>query len=417
MSALENNQVDTTLSSDIGDETASRFRYQWVLSAIFCCSLLDQIEDVKEVFCEHHEDILLKHFNNLFTGIQVKTRASNQLLWKACDEDVVKSFARFVILDNQYPRQFQSFIFITNHPIQSTSNGQDIAYLLRQINEEKNMDLLSKSVTKYIKIISKTAKIVDEIVFYTLKKVSIRHDVPKLQNATISLIDTIASVWEKANLISYEGTKRAAYHLIDACFHASSLASQDLLPSYITVSSNGVEREVQERISGKAFNKQRVSDVLLEGLDETIPLSCNPMDFQNINSGSKELLRKKLTAGGFSAVSTIYAEDLRDTADYAGTRLIQKYGREQGLQKYYELRLKVQGDAARAYEDEKKDKDPFGLNMLSTLRNNLKTRLLSGEQFYGCSIEHLEGLAYTLTSQCKVLWSLNRPWEDEKWTM
>ncbi|MDD4752297.1 MAG: dsDNA nuclease domain-containing protein [Desulfitobacteriaceae bacterium] len=413
MPGAENTQIDSALSTDVGDETSNRFRYQWVLSAIICCMLLDQAEDAQEVFCEHHEDVLIKHVNGLFTGIQVKTRASDQSLWKASDEDVVKAFARFVILDSQYPRQFQAFKFITNHPIQSSSNGQDIAYLLRQISQSENYDSLSNVVKTFIRKISRTAEIAEEDSFHTLKKASIKHDLPKFRDATMRLIDTIVSVWDKAKGASYEGIKRAASHLIDACFRASSLASQDLLPAYLPVSSSGVEREIQERIAGKTFNKQRVYDVLLQGLDDTIPLSCDPMDLEDIRTGSKELLRKKLTTGGFSAISTIYAEDLRDTADYAGARLIQKYGREQGLQKYYELRLKVQGDAARAYEKEKKDEDPFGLDMLSSLRGNLKNRALSGEQFYGCSVEHLEGLAYSLTSQCKVIWSINRPWEVE----
>lgn len=413
MPEVKNTQIDSALSTDVGDETSNRFRYQWVLSAINCCMLLDQAEDAQEVFCEHHEDVLIKHVNGLFTGIQVKTRESDQPLWNANDEAVVKAFARFVILDSQYPRQFQAFKFITNHPIQSTSNGKDIAYLLRQISQSENYDSLSNVVKTFIRKISRTAEIAEEDCFHTLKKASIKHNFPKFRDATMRLINTIALVWDRAKGVSYEGIKRAASHLIDACFRASSLASQDLLPAYLPISSSGVEREIQERIAGKTFNKQRVYDVLLQGLDETIPLSCDPMDLEDIRTGSKELLRKKLTAGGFSAISTIYAEDLRDTADYAGACLIQKYGRERGLQKYHELRLKVQGDAARAYEQEKKDEDPFGLDMLSSLRDNLKNRASSREQLYGCSVEHLEGLAYSLTSQCKVIWSINRPWEVE----
>lgn len=413
MSEVENTQIDCVLSTDIGDEISSRFRYQWVLSAISCCMLLDHAEDIKEVFCEHHEDILLKHDNGLFTGIQVKTRASNQPLWKASDEDVVKSFVRFVTLDKKYLKQFRAFQFITNHPTQSSSNGQDIAYMLDQIKQSDKYDALCKVAKTFIRKISKEAGIAEEDIFQTLKKTTIKHDFPKFRDATMRLIDTVVSVWERAKGISYDGIKRAAIHLIDACFHASSLASQDSLPAYLSVSDSGVERELRERISGKTFSKQRVEEVLLQGLDETIPLSCDPKDLEDIRTGSKELLRKKLTAGGFSAVSTIYAEDLRDTSDYAGALLIQKYGHDSGLQKYHELQLKVQGDAAKAYEKEKKNEEPFGLSMLSSLRGHLKSRTLSGEHLYGFSVDHLEGLAYSLTSQCKTIWSINRPWEVE----
>ena len=79
--------------------------------------------------------------------------------------------------------------------------------------------------------------------------------------------------------------------------------------------------------------------------------------------------------------------------------------------KYQELSLKVQGNAAGVYEKIKNDNKKFGFEMLLSLREDLKNRFSSGEQFFGCSVDHLEGLAYSLTSQCKILWSADRPWE------
>jgi hypothetical protein len=411
MQETDNTQVDTNLSDDRGDETSNRFRYQYVISAIICCMLLDENEDVKEVFCEHHEDVLIKHNNALFTGIQIKTRADNQPLWNASDETVIDSFARFVILDNQYINQFQSFKFITNHPIQSSRNGKDISFLLEKIKESTNYSLSNRSIGIFIKKISKKSKINEEKVFFTLKKVMISHDFPKLRDATVRLKNDIYTVWDKAKSISYEGIGRASRNLVNECFQASSLASQDTLPAYLGISSSGKEKEIKNRVTGKTFTKQRVYDTLLQGLDETIPLSCDPMDLEDICTENTELLRKKLTAGGFSAVSIGYAEELRNTADYAGLCLMQKYGHKQGLQKYYELSLKVYGDAANAYEIKNKNTVKFGFDMLLTLKENIKNRFLSGEQLYGYTKEHLEGLAYSLTSQCKILWSIDRPWE------
>lgn len=90
--------VESTMSTDVGDATANRFRYQWVCSAISCCALLDDKADIEEVFCEHHEDILLKRRDGKYIGVQVKTRDSTQPLWSASDEIVLKSFARFTVL-------------------------------------------------------------------------------------------------------------------------------------------------------------------------------------------------------------------------------------------------------------------------------------------------------------------------------
>jgi hypothetical protein len=64
--------------NDPGDETANRYRFQWTWAAVVCCMMLDETEDVEEVFCEHHEDVLLKHRDGSFTGHQVKTRGDEQ---------------------------------------------------------------------------------------------------------------------------------------------------------------------------------------------------------------------------------------------------------------------------------------------------------------------------------------------------
>jgi hypothetical protein len=55
-------------TGDPGDDTARRYRYQWTYAAIVCCLLLDEIDDVTEVFCEHHEDVLIKHADGMCSG-------------------------------------------------------------------------------------------------------------------------------------------------------------------------------------------------------------------------------------------------------------------------------------------------------------------------------------------------------------
>lgn len=59
---------DVIARDDPGDATADRFRFQYTWTTVVCCMLLDDTEDVEEVFCEHHEDVLLKHTDGCFTG-------------------------------------------------------------------------------------------------------------------------------------------------------------------------------------------------------------------------------------------------------------------------------------------------------------------------------------------------------------
>lgn len=126
---------DATLpSGDPGDETGRRFRYQWTYAAVLSCMLLDETCDVAEVFCEHHEDVLLKHTDASFTGIQVKTRQSDQDVWKTGDPAVKASWARFSRLESDYPGRFRAFRFLTNHPLHSAGNIQDMRHVLETVS-------------------------------------------------------------------------------------------------------------------------------------------------------------------------------------------------------------------------------------------------------------------------------------------
>jgi hypothetical protein len=130
-----------------------------------------------------------------------------------------------------------------------------------------------------------------------------------------------------------------------------------------------------------------------------------------LGAGTSDLLLRKLDAGGFSAVSRNSAIDLRDKADYLGLVWLQKYGQAKGLARYGHVRSITLSDAARAFELAKNCPPPFGLQMLAAFRSRIKDRRSEGAQLYDCSNEHLEGVAYSLTSQCAVEWSLDKPWE------
>ena len=83
------------------------------------------------------------------------------------------------------------------------------------------------------------------------------------------------------------------------------------------------------------------------------------------------------------------------------------------LERYDHVRSVALSDAARAYEATKTEGEPFGPAMREDIRRRFQERRTRNEQLFDCSDEHLEGIAYTLTAQCKVQWSINRPWEEE----
>ncbi len=399
-------------TGDPGDDTARRYRYQWTYAAIVCCMLLDDTEDVAEVFCEHHEDVLVKHTDGTFTGLQVKTRSSDQEVWKTGDPAVGGSCARFTKLEVDFPGRFRAFRFLTNHPLHAAKNRQDLCHVLATIGAGAAIAGLPTPVLMFLSRVAREAGCSDDVAFVALSKTYACDDLPRLPDIEGRLVATLTSVWPRAAECSHVAVVRAARALIYECGRASSLAHEDTLPAYLPVVASPGETELAARLAGKRINKARVLDILDQGLNETAPLDGDPEVCAVPGTGTTGLLLKKLDAGGFSAVSRNSAEDLRDKADYLGIVWTKKHGRVSGLQRYGHVRSLVLSDAGRAFESARREGQPFGLQMLSELRARFLQRRQEGSQLYDCSNEHLEGFAYSLTSECKVHWSLDRPWED-----
>lgn len=397
---------------DPGDDTANRFRFQWTWAAIVCCTLLDDTEDVEEVFCEHHEDVLLKHKDGSFTGHQVKTRREDQPLWKAVDETVVAACIRFAKLESDYPGRFRRFCFLTNHPLQAGGSGRDFHHVLQSIKNATAVADLPSNVAKWVRRIAKDAGVPESVALEALSKTMANAELPKLRDALMRLMDTLACCWTPAADCSHDAVRRAAQALIDECGRASSLDHEQLLPAYF-IATVDEHANLTARINGKRMTLARVQHILEHGRDCCATLAGDPALCVEPGGGSTELLRKKLDAGGFSMVSHNSAEDLRDKADYLGIAWINKYGRDKGLKRYDHIRSLVLSDAGRAFEATKTDTDGFGPAMREDLRRRFRERRVVGDQLFDCTDDHLEGIAFSLTAQCKITWSRVRPWESQ----
>jgi len=375
--------------------------------------LLDETEDATEVFCEHHEDVLIKHVDGMFSGLQIKTRASDQDVWRTNDRQVRGSCVRFVKLEDNFPGRFRMYRFLTNHPLYAAQNGKNLRYVLQTIRATNSARDLSGTVADFLSSIASKAGCTVDVAFTALSKTDASDDLPKLNDVEVRLVNTLIMVWKNAADCSYASVLRAARSLVVECGRASSLAHQDVLPAYLPVTANPEEAELASRLAGKRISQSRIIEILDHGLNETAPLESDPEACTEPGAGNKDLLLKKIDAGGFSAVSRNSALDLWDKADYLGIAWTKKHGREMGLQRYGHVQSLVLSDAARAFEATKNSKHHFGLEMLAELRSRFQQRRTEGSQFYECSNEHLEGFAYSLTAQCKVQWSNDRPWEAE----
>src|SRR5262249_51017624 len=149
-------------------------------------------------------DVLLKHRDGRFTGIQVKTRESDQPVWKSSDDQVKKAFVRFVHLDSEYPEYFRKFRFLSNHPFHTASNAQSLGYVLSQIREKPTIGDLPSPVARWLRGIARDAEVSEISAFRSLKKADASSDLPKLSDAFMRLIQSLTTCWSTAAECSHE---------------------------------------------------------------------------------------------------------------------------------------------------------------------------------------------------------------------
>ncbi|NBO15404.1 MAG: DUF4297 domain-containing protein [Betaproteobacteria bacterium] len=411
---MQGHTPETVLATgDPGDDVALRFRYQWTYAAIVCCMLLDESQECAEVFCEHHEDILVKLTSGRFRGLQIKTRDGSQAPWKSSDAAVRSSLARFCRLEQNFPGHFEGYRFLTNHQLHPSANSQDVRNVLREMRAVDEPRLLAQKTQRYLQSIANEAGCDESLALTALRKAEADDTLPKLADIEVRLISTLAENWHRSEDLVNKTVARAARRLWMECCRAASLAHLDVLPAYIPASATPTTSANTALISGKRFDSARLKQVLDDGVAGTLPLEGDLASLTLPGTGNRSLLQKKLEAGGFSVVSQNSAEDLRSKAEYLGFTWMQRFGRENGLQRYTHIRSVVLSDAATAFEAAKAQANPFGSLMLGELRERFRERRRDGVQLYECSGEHLEGVAFELTAECQVQWSIDRPWEEE----
>jgi hypothetical protein len=395
----------TAGAADVGDDTARRYTYQWTYAGILACALLDETSELADVFCEHHEDILLRYDDNTFTGVQVKTRQLDGDPWKANEQTIVAACGRFVDLDHRFPGKFRGFIIASNHPFLSQKKtGTCLPYLLKVAHEAANVDLADPKLRTYLKVLAKGAKRSESECLATLKKCRCDPSLPKLEHIKRHLASTISDVLGPSQDSSIQLLERAADALVAECHKASALDHVQCLPAYISALSNPAA-ELERVIAGKRITPIRLRDVLDSAMT-TRPLLVGAGLGRPALGAPYSILDRKLGAGGFSIVSVLAARDLRDKAEYKSIEWMNRYGEPEGLKRHEHIRTIVHVDCATAYENSKRSDRPFGKEMLESLRHRFIARRETGDTpLYDTLGEHLEGHAYALTNDCKVWWS------------
>src|SRR3954453_12021972 len=188
-------------TEDPGDDVQRRFRYQHAYAAIQCLKLLEPTSEFVAVYCENHEDVLLRRHNGRYVGVQVKTRQFEGEPFKASDAAVMKSIARFARLERDFPDQFDAYHFVTNHGFCTEVQDQRcLTFVIARIHERGGAKGLPKTnvLRAYVLAICEQHKCEETYVASALCKLVLVGFGSDLERSYRDLRDIVAERWRSS---------------------------------------------------------------------------------------------------------------------------------------------------------------------------------------------------------------------------
>lgn len=393
-------------SGDPGDDIQRRFRYQAAYAAMLALEILKADSEFEEIFCEHHEDILIRKKEGNFVGTQVKTRELGRDPFKAKDEKIVHAIKRFIEQSIQYPDNYAYFVIATNHSFWSEKrNSQNLKFLLElaQSVSDGLQGEFPKELSKYIALLSgkvdakMRASCTPGIVLHVLSKIRLEHKLPKFDDVDLALIRQILFCYEAHNA-GYDDLLKVARTLINKMLDAASLSHVSPRNSYFALLSDPEGALVDAIIDGKRITQETIQHILNESLStEALLKTLSPVSTTDLPK-TIGVMEFKMAKGKVSFANIQNAKDLKYSAEYLLNRWRYKYGLQLTDERYQQLLVIISNICQEAYDQNYNHNYSFGQKMLQAIRGLIRERYLSEpNSFFGCKYEHLLGIVGILT--------------------
>ncbi len=405
----------TLSSKDAGDDMQRRIRYQAGYAAILSLQLIDNASEYDEIFCEHHEDVLIKRKDGRFIGVQVKTRLSGREAYRSDDTEIISSIVRFCELDQEYPGSFTRFVIATNHSFwaEDKDNGKNLHYVINTVNsiKEQGYSSLPKNVRLYVDKIIKALKLSPKdtnnqnLVLNVIRRITLNDDLPKFEDLDLRIAQTIP-VYYSCKDASLDQLMSAANELINQSLRAGSLANVTPLRNYFSYCADPQRAKIASTIDGKRITISKTLSLLEKSINTLNLLQTRePFKIDKIPSTAR-VLDRKMVRGNISYQNIELTKDQKYSIETLLEKWLYKYGSVEANKKFNHLKAMVANECAEVYDEVKQDDDNFGTKMLVEVRKRLRSRYETQQHlFFDIQYEHLLGIAGILTELCEVWWS------------
>ena len=401
----------SNLPRDPGDEVQRRFRYQINYAALKALQMLAPDTNVRSVYCEHLEDVLVEGVNGLFTGIQVKTRELNQPQFRLSDQAVSGALKRFCVRDARYPGQFERFVLATNFVFHDSDKGDDVGALLHCCRENPSLDGLGPrhKIRKYLAEFAESTSMALEEIITALGKVRLEERRTGIDQPELDLVRALGQIETLGNQPIFE-LHRMADAIRAHIWNVSSLA----LDGYV-LETHAVVGDLAAHIESLRTQRKRLDFELMARL--TTPAASDHQELLTIREfiaresippglGRMEL---KMAAGGIGYADVEQMKDDVASLERAFLGWKEKFGLAEANRRLAHFQYLANRAAREAEAQTATGSSAYGPAMLSDLRGRTRATATSEkESLFGCRSEHLAGTAGLLSEECKVWWSADR---------
>jgi hypothetical protein len=391
---------------DPGDDVQRRFRYQAAYAAILSVAMLQEDSKISEVFCELHEDVLLKLQDGNFQGVQVKTRMPHLGPFDIHDSEIEKSLTRFVAIDGKFKDKFAGFTITTNNAFSKEKN-KCLRTLCQMAKDGKSAELLkARSYSKkWIEALAKKCGVTAAEIIHVLSRLRLRDDYSTLDDISGKLFQALLA---NDNIKSQtSGTvSKICDELIAKHSAAAALNHDSPLEENFILGVNPTEEKVQAIIKGKQITKDLVAEIISKAITDPIKLFIK--DSKGINALPKgdKLLETKMDAGGLAIENIQLIKDQKYSFETLTASWLYKMDADEASRRYDQVKMIVQNECQEAHDEEKVTDKVYGTNMLVNVRKRLRTRYEKEKtSFFDFSYDHLLGVVGSLTEECTVWWS------------
>jgi hypothetical protein len=391
--------------SDPGDDVLRRFRYQAGRAALLALLTLDETSGVTEVFCEQHEDVLLRRADGMFDAEQVKTRQDGAAPFKSGEEAVQRALKKFVTLDTKFPGRIRRFVLSTNVGFWTVKkNRSNLPLLLSQVAGCDPGGSLPSPLESFVKALVDASEADQESVTRCLKRVVLDASLPKFNDLENRLTERLGERPEYDRTLT--DLRRAAAALIELATQAGETTVEAVTDDYVSYADDPTAATNEAAIEGKCLSPDRVRARIEEALSsDQVLKTAEAASIAEIpaDTGRAE---QKMTRGSITSLSLTAMKDNRASFEWEMARRIQRGSPSQADRDYSHLLVLIRNEAAEARDLASPGGEPYGTVMLNTMRQRLRdiatNEPATARRF---NQQQLLGVATVLTERCDIWWS------------